>query len=577
MPIKVNISLSAGGRFKPVASHTFHDKLITIGRDKECTLTLEDTQKHVSRMHAEIEADQDSYWIKVVSKVNPIAVNGKKFSYGERVPVVAGDQVSVGLYKLEVMEAEVAPTRAKAPAARLPAPDVSEEATLPPAPTAVPAPDPAAIQARPGAMANAPRAMPPQADARKDADEEEDTYVPPAMPAAPAPSPASATPVRTSLPDSAIADDEVTYIPPMWAKLASRTASLAPSAGGHDASEDLTHVGRPPPKAPEVASPVPLAPPAPSATASSAELDFDLTDAFDEAAPAKPVAAAPAAPAARAASPIVRPPPQPQDVEEGFSEDVTYVRRPPPKPAQPAASPPKPSPVAKKPPPSADELAEEETQYRPAVEPSRSPAPSAKPAPGTGTEADRAVAAFLEGAGLSNLRVTDVEHFMRESGVMVRAAVEGVMMLLIAREEARRQMGAEPSAGANDNPIKTMSNPDEVIAFLFDPKRPVIADVDPVQAFSDACSDLRAHQVALFEGMRAAITTVLLRLDPKKLEREHGANLGMLNITRKSKLWDLSNAQHDLLAREIEENFSRVFGAEILAAYNVQVRKTRGG
>ena len=574
MPIKVNISLSAGGRFKPVASHTFHDKLITIGRDKECTLSLEDTQKHVSRMHAEIEADQDSYWIKVVSKVNPIAVNGKKFSYGERVPVVAGDQVSVGLYKLEVMEAEVAPTRAKAPAAQPSAPDVSEEATFPPAPNAVPAPDPAPT--RPGAMASAPRAMLPQIDARKDADEEEDTYVPPAMPGAPAPPTASATPIRTSLPDGAIADDEVTYIPPMWAKLASRTASLAPSADGHDASEDFTHVGRPPPKAPEVALP---APPAPSASsAPSVELDFDLTDAFDEPAPAKPVAAAPAAPAARAASPIVRPPPpQPQDVEEGFSEDVTYVRRPPPKPAQPAASPPKPSPVAKKPPPSADDLAEEETQYRPAAEPSRSPAPSAKPAPGTGTEADRAVAAFLEGAGLSNLRVTDVERFMRESGVMVRAAVEGVMMLLIAREEARRQMGAEPSAGANDNPIKTMSNPDEVIAFLFDPKRPVIADVDPVQAFGDACSDLRAHQVALFEGMRAAITTALLRLDPKKLEREHGANLGLLNITRKSKLWDLSNAQHDLLAREIEEDFSGVFGAEILAAYNVQVRKTRGG
>lgn len=575
MPIKVNISLSAGGRFKPVASHTFHDKLISIGRDKECTLTLEDTQKHVSRMHAEIELDQGSYWIKVVSKVNPIAVNGKKFSYGERVPVVAGDQVTVGLYKLEVLEAEVAPTQAMAPAARPHASDVSEEATFPPAPNAAPAPDPAPAKARPGAMANAQRAMPPQADAHKDAEDEEDTYVPPVMPAAPAPSTASAIPVRTSLPDSAIADDEVTYIPPMWAKLASRNASLAPSAGGHDASEDLTHVGRPPPKPPEVAPPVPAvspAPPSPSANEPSVELDFDLTDAFDEAAPAKPVAVAPLEPASPAAIPIVRPSPLPQEVEEGFSEDVTYVRRPPPKPAQPAIPP-----AAKNPTPSADAPTEKATQHRPAVEPSRSPAPAAKAATGAGSEADRAVAAFLEGAGLSGLRVTDVERFMRESGVMVRAAVEGVMALLVAREEARRQMGAEPSAGANDNPITTMSNPDEVIAFLFDPKRPVIADADPVQAFSDACSDLRAHQVALFEGMRAAITTALLRLDPKRLEREHGANLGMLNITRKSKLWDLSNAQHEQLAREIEEDIAGVFGAEILAAYNVQVRKTRGG
>jgi FHA domain-containing protein len=574
MPIKVNISLSAGGRFKPVASHTFHDKLITIGRDKECTLTLEDTQKHVSRMHAEIEPDQERYWIKVVSKVNPIAVNGKKFSYGERVPVVAGDQVSVGLYKLEIMEAQVAPPRAKAPvAARPSAADDSEESTLPPV-TKAPPPDPTPKResptARLGALASVPRAAPPKAE--KEKDEEEATYVPPAMAAAPAPSPApSATPaVRTPLPDSAIADDEVTYIPPMWAKLASRTTSLGPSAGGQDASEDLTHVGRPPAKAAETA------PPVAASSESSVGLDFDLSDAFDEPPAARPAPPSPPAPAARAAAPIVQPPPPASEVEEGFSDDVTYVRRPPPKPAPAAAPLPKP-PTASPKGPTAEDLAEEETQYRPVVQPSRSPAPAAKAAPATGTDAERAVAAFLEGAGLTNLQVTDAERFMRDSGVMVRAAVEGVMMLLLAREEARRQMGADPGAGADDNPIKTMSNPDEVIAFLFDPKRPVIADVDPVQAFSDACSDLRAHQIALFEGMRAAIMTALLRLDPKKLEREHGSGLGMLNITRKSKLWDLSTAQHEQLAREIEDDFAKVFGAEILAAYNVQVRKTRGG
>ena len=577
MPIKVNISLSAGGRFKPVASHTFHDKLVTIGRDRECTLTLEDTQKLVSRMHAEIETDTDGYWIKVVSKVNPIAVNGKKFSYGDRVRVVEGDQVSVGLYKLEIMEAEVAPVRAKAPAARPPAPDVSDEATVAPAAKAPPAPDPAPKrenpEARLGAIASAPRAAPPKADIGKETDEEEATYVPPAAPT-PSPVATAAPPARTPLPDNPIADDEVTYIPPMWAKLASRTASLSPSGGAPDSSEDLTHVGRQPPKAPEAE------PPAPATQASSVDLDFDLTDAFDAPAPAKAVPAAPPppapAPAARTASPLVRPPPNAPDVEEGFSEDVTYVRRSPPKPVQPASPPAKP-PQAAKPAPTADDLAEEETQYRPSVAPSRSAPPAAKAAPGTGTDAERAVAAFLDGAGLSNLRVTDAERFMRDSGVMVRAAVEGVMMLLLAREEARRQMGAEATNSADDNPIKSMSNPDEVIAFLFDPKRPAIADVDPVQAFSEACSDLRAHQVALFEGMRAAIMTALLRLDPKKLEREQGSSLGLLNITRKSKLWELSMAQHEQLAHEIEEDFAKVFGAEILTAYNLQVRKTRGG
>lgn len=150
-------------------------------------------------------------------------------------------------------------------------------------------------------------------------------------------------------------------------------------------------------------------------------------------------------------------------------------------------------------------------------------------------------------------------------------------MLLLAREGARKQLGAEPDPGANDNPIKSMASPAEVLAFLFDPKRPAIGDADPVQAFSEACSELRSHQVALLEGMRAAVASALHRIDPKAIEREHGTHLGMLNITRKSKLWDLSVAQHEQLARAMEEDFGKVFGEAILSAYNAQVRKARGG
>jgi predicted component of type VI protein secretion system len=162
---------------------------------------------------------------------------------------------------------------------------------------------------------------------------------------------------------------------------------------------------------------------------------------------------------------------------------------------------------------------------------------------------------------------------------MVRAAVQGIVMLLLAHEEARRQLGAEPEDNtvAGENPLKSMADPAEVIAFLFDPHRPAIAGASPVKAFEDACSDLRAHQVALFTGMRAAVISALRSLDPKKIEREHGVNVGGLNLTRKSKLWDISVAQYDTLAREMEAEFSKVFGQEILAAYTAQVHKMKGG
>ncbi len=545
MPIKVNISISAGGRFKPVSSHTLHDKRITIGRDKESTVTLEDTQKHVSRAHAEFEEQDGAYWLKVVSKVNPVIVNGKRLMFGERAVLADGDHISIGLYKLEIVEARVPPppparveppkhaverpedityvarrsdfpSRAPAPAAELP-----DSAADNPEATYIPPPKPAVPVVPPPKAAPPTPPLPPSASA---ADAEEATYVPPVKTVVPPPPPAAPPPaVKTTLPDTAFADDEVTYIPPMWGKPASgRSSSTEPSRGADETTEeDMTNFRRRP--AEETGPQKTVEPPA--AGEPPAGIDFDLSDAFAE----------------EETSVTSAPPPAPE-VEEGFSEDLTYVRPPGPPTAPPPA---------------------------PEIGPRAAPAAAA-------TANERAVQAFLEGAGLADLPVADAESFLRSTGVMVRAAVEGVMMLLLARAEARRELGAEPDDAEGDNPLTSMASPAEVIAFLFDPRRPAIGDSDPVQALSDACADLRAHQVALIAGMRAAVTTALLRIDPKKIEREHGVNLGGLNLTRKSKLWDISVAQHEQLAREMEDNFSGVFNREILAAYTAQVRKVRG-
>jgi type VI secretion system FHA domain protein len=338
-------------------------------------------------------------------------------------------------------------------------------------------------------------------------------------------------------------------------------------AGEEDFSEDLTSIRRPPAKPPITPAALKAADPDASVPVNNGvpDLDLDLSDVFGELEEQTAVRLPPAA----------DPPPQPE-IEEGFSEDMTYVRRPTPAPPATPAAPqvPPPAPAFS----ASDSLSEEETHYRPALpKPSQAAAPRRSFAPPGGPAADPAVQAFLEGAGLTHLRVTDAEAFMRQSGVMVRAAVEGVMMLLLARQEANTQFGAEPSREAGDNPLKSMADPAEVLAFLFDPNRPPIGDADPVRAFADACSDLRAHQVALVAGMRAAVLSALRTLDPKKIEKDHGVNLGGLNLTRKSKLWDISATQYEALARETEEDFNRVFGREILAAYTAQVHKIRGG
>ena len=209
----------------------------------------------------------------------------------------------------------------------------------------------------------------------------------------------------------------------------------------------------------------------------------------------------------------------------------------------------------------------------------RTPAPPAAPA-GTATDLVRL---FLEAAGLPHkeLSAAEGERVLRECGAILRAAIEGIMMLLIARAEMRKEFQAEDRTmvGARDNnPLKLMSDPHEAMAFLFDPAERTDGFLDPVQAVGDACEDLRAHELALMAGMRAAILGALRRLDPHALERAFEKSSGGFSLaSRKARLWELFVAHQEKLSHDSQEDFNKVFGREFMGAYQSQLRRLRGG
>ena len=190
---------------------------------------------------------------------------------------------------------------------------------------------------------------------------------------------------------------------------------------------------------------------------------------------------------------------------------------------------------------------------------------------------------FLEGAGLpqKDLSAAESERVLRECGTLLRAAIEGIMMLLIARTEMRKEFQAEDRTmvGARDNnPLKLMSDPHEAMAFLFDPAERTDGFLDPVQAVGDACEDLRAHELALMAGMRAAILGALRRLDPHALERAfEKSSSGFSLASRKARLWELFVAHQEKLSHDSQEDFNKVFGREFMGAYQSQLRRLKGG
>jgi predicted component of type VI protein secretion system len=224
----------------------------------------------------------------------------------------------------------------------------------------------------------------------------------------------------------------------------------------------------------------------------------------------------------------------------------------------------------------------EEAAADPTADPAAAPAakPAARPkAPAAGADL---LQAFFDGAGLpqKQLSPAQAERLMRDCGAILRATVDGLMMLLIARGEMRKEFQAEERtmvAARDNNPLKLMSDPHEAMAFLFDPADRTDGFLDPVQAIGDACEDLRAHEIALMAGMRAAILGALRRFDPHALERvlEKSGGLGLMG--RKGKLWDLFVAHQEKLSQETQDDFQKVFGRDFMGAYQAQLRRLKGG
>jgi type VI secretion system FHA domain protein len=115
MALSIRILKKVGGRSDMIASRSWPQSRISIGRGEECTLVLEDPKKHVSRMHVELEEKSDgAYRLTVVSKVNPVYVNGKRHAPGSKLDLRDGDRFELGEYELELL-APPSPERSEFP------------------------------------------------------------------------------------------------------------------------------------------------------------------------------------------------------------------------------------------------------------------------------------------------------------------------------------------------------------------------------------------------------------------------------------------------------------------------------
>lgn len=491
----------------------------TIGRADSNQLVLPDPERTISRVHARIVFRTHGYTI-VDNGSNPISVNGQPLGSGREHPLKPGDQVTIGGYVLGVSEGRAGAAAASDdPFADLFGDAAGGLATPPAAPAPVPSVMRTWSSPPPPPAAPTPGVIP-------------DDWDPFGNDPAPAPraAPAPLADIAIAAPGADSLDDlfGLGSAPPKADPLGGapqQAFAMQPNTAA--AADPLQALGRPAAIAPptaasfgsELNTPMPLPPAAPKLPA-GAVFSWDAPPA----APAPAPAAAPTA-RARPEPPVLR----------------TELPLPPPPPAARAA-----------------------------------PPVRAAPAGATADEA-ALIAALLEGLGMPDLRIERLTPgLMKLIGQLLRESTRGAVELLVARAALKREMRADLTmiVARENNPLKFSPSVEVALQHLLAPPAPGFMPAAP--AVRDAFDDLRAHQLGVMAGMKAALDGVLQRFSPLQLEAKLSKGSAITNLipaARKARLWELFQELFGQLSNEAQDDFDELFGKAFLRAYEAQLER----
>ena len=199
-----------------------------------------------------------------------------------------------------------------------------------------------------------------------------------------------------------------------------------------------------------------------------------------------------------------------------------------------------------------------------------------------GTEAQALVAALREGLAVDSVppeALALTPQLMRLLGQLLHEATRGTVDLLVARAALKREIRAEVTmiVSRENNPLKFSPSVEVALQHLLGPPAPGFMAAAP--AMRDAFDDLRAHQLAVMAGMRAALEGVLQRFDPRQLESKLARGSGLASLipaTRKARLWELFQELFTQLTSEAQDDFDELFGKAFVRAYESQLDRLKG-
>jgi type VI secretion system protein ImpI len=158
---------------------------------------------------------------------------------------------------------------------------------------------------------------------------------------------------------------------------------------------------------------------------------------------------------------------------------------------------------------------------------------------------------------------------------LMRLIVQGMMDILRSRADVKSQfrLALTTIKPVENNPLKFSPNVDDAMEHLFKSQKP--GYLRPTEAFEEGFRDIKAHQLAMIAGMRAAFEHMLKQFSPEVLEEyfEGGPKRGGFKAFNKVRYWDMYRDMFNRITRDSDDNFRKLFGEEFASAYEEQMHK----
>jgi FHA domain-containing protein len=196
-----------------------------------------------------------------------------------------------------------------------------------------------------------------------------------------------------------------------------------------------------------------------------------------------------------------------------------------------------------------------------------------------GADSDELLKALLRGLQMTYQSPTELTpELMERVGSILRTSAEGTLQLLLNRQEFKRELRADVTmiASNHNNPLKFSPTVEVALAHLLGEQ--VRGFMAPKEAMRDAFNDLRAHQLGIIVGLKAALGQLLDRFTPEALEEKIAAKSkldALFAANRKAKLWDQFVLLQKSISREAEDDFHNLFGKEFAKTYDEQMALLR--